>query len=169
MEKDALNGIFEDLLAPYGVTLKLDVVTTAGTASGTWPTGTVKIIMPPSFTLATSIHQVRTGEDMVRSLKERLGFFDCRPSILKCALNLDDIRKYSLPPDFTKKSDTRQKKFVEQFVEFSVELDVLPIDVLRDRIKAEIDSRMSLSALATTHETEDHERLVLRSMLERLS
>lgn len=36
-------------------------------------------------------------------------------------------------------------------------------------IKAEVESRMSLSALATTPKTEDHGRFVLRSLLERLS
>jgi hypothetical protein len=166
LEKDALSGIFEDLLAPYGVTLNVgrgydgwDSIRNAANRYGKGNNATILYFgdFDPS------------GEDMVRSLKERLGFFDCHPSILKCALNLDDVRKYNLPPDVTKKSDTRQKKFVERFGDISVELDALPIDVLRNRIKVEIESRMSLSALATTRGTEDHERLVLKSLLERLS
>ncbi|HPE52463.1 MAG TPA: hypothetical protein PLS83_13295, partial [Methanothrix soehngenii] len=108
------------------------------------------------------------GEDMVRSLRDRLGFFGCRPSIRKCALNLDDIQRYNLPPDNTKKSDTRRKKFVDQFGDVSVELDAMPIDVLKDRIKTEIEAHMNLSALAATLETEDRERLALESLMGRL-
>src|SRR5262249_2269963 len=43
-----------------------------------------------------------SGEDMVRSLRERLGELYSYPEIIKCALTLDDIRRYHLPTDFTK-------------------------------------------------------------------
>jgi len=44
-----------------------------------------------------------SGEDMVRSLQERLAFFGCEPEIVKCALTLDDVHRYNLPPAFAKK------------------------------------------------------------------
>ena len=40
-----------------------------------------------------------SGEDMVRSLPERLGSY---PEIVKCALTFDDVERYDLPSDFTK-------------------------------------------------------------------
>ena len=103
LEKDALSGIFEDILHGYGVTLNVgrgyDGWDSIRNAAGRFGDGDDATILyfgdfDPS------------GEDMVRSLEERLGFFGCHPEIRKCALNLDDIRKYKLPPDNTKKSDT---------------------------------------------------------------
>jgi hypothetical protein len=48
-----------------------------------------------------------SGEEMFRSLVGRLGFFGCEPEIIKCALTLEDIRRYHLPEDAAKKSDSR--------------------------------------------------------------
>jgi hypothetical protein len=166
LEKDALSGIFEDILNRYGVTLNVgrgydgwDSIRNAARRYGDGDNTTILYFgdFDPS------------GEDMVRSLEERLGFFGCRPSIRKCALNLDDIRRYNLPPDFTKKSDSRRKKFVDQYGDVSVELDALPIDVLRSRIRKEVEAQIDLGALETTLEKEDHERLVLKSLLGRLT
>ena len=165
LEKDALSGIFEDILNHYGVALNVgrgydgwDSIRNAASRYGNGDNTTILYFgdFDPS------------GEDMVRSLRDRLGFFGCRPSIRKCALNLDDIQRYNLPPDNTKKSDTRRKKFVDQFGDVSVELDAMPIDVLKDRIKTEIEAHMNLSALAATLETEDRERLALESLMGRL-
>lgn len=41
-----------------------------------------------------------SGEDMVRSLRERLLFFGCFPALIKCALNMEDVTTYNLPLRF---------------------------------------------------------------------
>lgn len=105
-----------------------------------------------------------SGEDMVRSLGERLGFFNCYPKIMKCALVAEDIRRYNLPPDFAKKSDTRHKKFVEKHGDISVELDALPADVLQSRLIQEIENLMDLAALEQVETQQEMERHKLRSL-----
>jgi hypothetical protein len=60
---------------------------------------------------------------------------------------MDDITAYGLPPDFTKATDTRRAAFVAKYGDLSVELDALPIDVLQERIRAKVESRMDLDAL----------------------
>ena len=53
----------------------------------------------------------------------------------------------ALPTDFAKKSDTRRDAFVRKFGDVSVELDALPLAVLRDRVVEEVESRIDMRAL----------------------
>lgn len=162
LEKDALSGIFEDVLRGYGVTLCV------GRGYDGW----------------TSIHDVSerygdgegttvlyygdfdpSGEDMVRSLRDRLADQDCEPEIIKRALTLDDVTRYNLPPDFTKTTDTRRAAFVAKYGDLSVELDALPANVLRDRLVSEVRARMDLDALADVRRIEEGERVRLVELL----
>jgi hypothetical protein len=92
LEKDALSGIFEDELDQYGVTLNV------GRGFDGWDSihnapgrlGDEDVILyfgdfDPS------------GEDMVRSLRERLDDQGSRPEIVKCALTFADIER-TFPP-----------------------------------------------------------------------
>jgi hypothetical protein len=163
LEKDALSGIFEDILEGYGVTLNVgrgyDSWTSIYNAACRFGDGAGKTILyfgdfDPS------------GEDMVRSLRERLSFFGCKPEIVKCALTAEDIQRYSLPPDFAKQTDTRARGFIAKHGDVSVELDALPATVLRERLEKEVSSRMDLEALGRVKELEETERIQLVKLLE---
>ena len=78
--------------------------------------------------------------------------------MIKCALTIEDIRRYDLPPDFAKKTDTRSSAFIAKHGDVSVELDALPLDVLRQRITDEIEVRMDLEALEAVRDIEETER-----------
>jgi len=165
LEKDALSGIFEDLLEPSGVTLNVgrgyDGWSSIHNAAGRYGTGEgVTVLYFGDFD--------PSEEDMARSLKERLSFFESSPEIMKVALTYEDIALYNLPPDFTKAKDTRAKGFVAKYGDVAVELDALPIDVLRDRIVREVETRMDLSALGAVQETERQEKAKLAAAIERL-
>lgn len=159
LEKDALSGIFEDVLNRYGVTLNVgrgydgwDSIYNAAKRYGSRDHKTTILYfgdLDPS------------GEDMVRSLRERLLELDSAPHIVKCALTLDDVTLHNLPPDFTKTTDTRRDKFVEKFGDVSVELDALPLNALRDRLTNEVEALMDLNALEATlaSEAADKEQL----------
>ena len=153
LEKDALSGIFEDELDGYGVTLNVgrgfdgwDSIHNAARRLGDGDVILYFGDFDPS------------GEDMVRSLRERLGDQGARPEIVKCALTMGDIEAYGLPADFTKASDTRSAAFVAKWGDVSVELDALPIEVLRERIVGEVERRMDLTALEMVRAAEDEER-----------
>jgi hypothetical protein len=159
LEKDALSGIFESVLNTYGVTLNVgrgydgwDSIHNAAGRLGDGESATVLYFgdFDPS------------GEDMVRSLAERLAFFGCRPDITKCALTRDHIDRYHLPPDFAKKTDTRAAGFIARHGDLSVELDALPVDVLRARLVSEVEARMDLGALRRVQKREraDRDQLV---------
>lgn len=102
-----------------------------------------------------------SGHDMVRSLVERIGFFGTSPDMTICAILRSDISEYDLPPDFTKTTDTRRAAFVAEHGDIAVELDALPIEVLRERIRERVESHMDLDALEETkdQEADDQERI----------
>ena len=155
LEKDALSGIFEDVLRGYGVTLNVgrgyDGWDSIRNAAERYEDG-------EDVTVLYFGDLDPSGEDMVRSLRVRLGFFECHPEIVKCALVAEDITRYNLPPDFTKASDTRSPAFVARYGDVSVELDALPVDVLMERLRTEVESRLDLEALENVRETERAER-----------
>lgn len=159
LEKDALSGIFETILRPYGVTLNVgrgydgwDSIHNAADRFGDG--GEVSVLyfgdLDPS------------GEDMVRSLRDRLGFFGCHPEIVKCALTIEGVEHYGLPPDFTKTTDSRRAKFVSQFGDIAVELDALPVQALEEQIRQEVETRIDLGAMKDIRaiEHKDKERLM---------
>jgi hypothetical protein len=158
LEKDALSGIFGGVLAPYGVTLNVgrgfDSATSVKDASDRFGSGEgVTVLYFGDFD--------PSGEDMVRSLRERLLELGSEPEIVKCALTFGDIARYNLPPDFTKATDTRSAAFVARYGDVAVELDALPADVLRERIRDEVRNGIDLEALERTRADEraDRERL----------
>jgi hypothetical protein len=163
LEKDALSGIFEDVQRPYGVTLNVgrgydgwDSIYNAAQRMGDGDGATILYFgdFDPS------------GEDMFRSLQERLAFFGCCPTLKKCALTADDIIRYNLPPDFAKKTDTRAAGFIAAHGDVSVELDALPASVLRRRLTQEIETRLDLPALAQVKTLERQEKIRLKELLE---
>ena len=165
LEKDALSGVFEDVLEVYGVTLNVgrgydgwDSIRNA--AQRYLAAGDVTVLYFGDFD--------PSGEDMVRSLQERLAFFECHPQIVKCALTRDDVARYDLPPALTKSTDTRRNAFVDKYGDISVEIDALPVDVLRNRIIAEVEKRMDLAALEEVRLAQEKERAALVVALRKL-
>jgi len=163
LEKDALSGVFEDMLSPYGVTLNV------GRGYDGWSSlyhaAQRYLKCGRDVTILYFGDFDPSGEDMVRSLRERLGFFGCSPQIIKCALTAEDVHRYNLPPDPTKARDTRRKAFVEKYGDLTVELDALPLEVLQERIRQEVEKRLDLNALQAVKEQEERERELLLKLL----
>lgn len=163
LEKDALSGIFEDVLSGYGVTLNVgrgyDGWSSIRNAADRFEDGQgVTVLYFGDFD--------PSGEDMVRSLRDRLIKLESMPEIIKVALSLKDVERYSLPPDFTKTTDSRSPAFIARYGDkSSVELDALPADVLRTRLTEEVERRMNLVALAQVRELEKQERTRLVTAL----
>lgn len=163
LEKDALSGIFEDVLVPYGVTLNVgrgyDGWSSIHNAAERFDDGRgVTVLYFGDFD--------PSGEDMVRSLSERLATLDSHPTITKVALTREDIERYHLPPNFTKSTDTRTPAFVRKNGDVSVELDALPAHVLRDRLTLEVERSMDMEALRAIHALEEQERAQLVKALQ---
>jgi hypothetical protein len=157
LEKDALSGIFENALAPYNIGLNV------GRGYDGWSSihnAAVRFwdVPQPETVILYFGDFDPSGEDMVRSLRERLSDQGAEPTIIKVALSLDDVTRYNLPPNFTKAADSRRTAFVERFGDLSVELDALPPDVLRARIVEAVEDHMDMGALAEVREQEERGR-----------
>lgn len=171
LEKDALSGIFEDVLEPYGVTLNVgrgyDGWDSIKHAADRLLDATDRLEDPEAVAVLYFGDFDPSGEDMVRSLRERLAFFDCRSEIVKCALTANDITRYHLPPDFTKQTDSRRAAFVAQHGDVAVELDALPINVLRARLEDQLSARLDRPALRQAQQVEARDRKRLQTLLAR--
>lgn len=163
LEKDALSGIFSDVLGRYRVTLNV------GRGYDGWSSIYRAAQRFKEHAAEGRLTQIvyfgdfdPSGEDMARSLKERLSDLGCGEVIIdKVALTYADIQRYNLPPDFAKKTDTRAAAHIAKHGDVSVELDALPANVLSQRIRSEVEARMDLTALkaALDQEMEDQARL----------
>ncbi len=170
LEKDALSGIFEDVLRPYGVTLNV------GRGYDGWDSihnAAERYREACAFGQNVTILYFGdfdpSGNDMVRSLRERLetlGVPQDLVEIKKCALTFEDIAHYQLPPDFAKKTDSRSKKFIAENGDVSVELDALTPAIIRQRLIAEIERHMDLEALDETKAQEQSDRDALRRLID---
>jgi hypothetical protein len=167
LEKDALSGIFEDALRPYGVTLNV------GRGFDGWTSikdAAYRFYDRNGATVLYFGDFDPSGEDMVRSLTERINYFysesDYVPvKLIKCALTKEDIRRYRLPPALAKRTDSRAAKFIAQHGDISVELDALTTNVLRRRLVTEVEKHMDLQALKSVRDQEALERERLVSLL----
>jgi hypothetical protein len=166
LEKDALSGIFEEVLEEYGMTLNV------GRGYDGWDSiynAARRFLGLEGATILYFGDFDPSGEDMVRSLRERLGELKAKPEIIKCALTLEDVQRYNLPPDFTKTTDSRRAAFVARYGDLSVELDALPLEVLRERVVTEVEARMDLDTLAEVREAEERDRRLLVQTLSSVS
>jgi hypothetical protein len=62
---------------------------------------------------------------------------------------------------------SRRAAFIAEHGDRCVELDALPVDVLRERIESEVQERMDLKALAVVKKQEKQERQRLVTLLSR--
>jgi len=168
LEKDALSGIFERALRPYGVTLNVgrgyDSWSSICSASQRYETERAEGGADTTILYFGDFDP--SGEDMVRSLEERLGFFGCWPTIEKIAITAEDIERYDLPPNPAKLTDSRADNFIALHGNNCVELDALPPDVLSEMIEQEVDGLMDMDALAETREQEKKDVGELRTFFE---
>jgi len=168
LEKDALSGIFEDVLRPYGVTLNVgkgyDGWSSIHGAAARWGAADGTDGGPAVSIIYFGDHDP-SGEDMLRSLQERLAQLGSHPTFEKVAILHEDIDLYNLPPDFAKTSDTRHAGFVAEHGDATVELDALPVAILRQRLTRAVESRMDLKALAAVRRQEKRDLARLNELL----
>ncbi len=165
VEKDALSGVFGDVLGYYRVTYNV------GRGFDGWSSiynASQRYEDYESVTILYFGDFDPSGEEMVTSLEKRLNELDCFPDIHKVALTKADVLQYDLPSDFTKATDTRSKKFIEQHGDMAVELDALPVNVLRSLIVQAVEPLVNLEALAVMKELERKEKDMLKALVEPL-
>jgi hypothetical protein len=82
------------------------------------------------------------GVDMSRDNEKRLVLYTRAPvEVRRIALNMDQVRQYSPPPNFVKDGDTRTSGYRERFgTDQCWELDALSPAVIADLIRTEVEA-----------------------------
>jgi hypothetical protein len=157
VEKDTMMRIFTEAVKPYGVAVNI------GRGYDGWDSiykasERYKDTDKPTTILYFGDYDP-AGEDMFRSLQERLGFFHTSPEIVKCAITPEQIRQYKLPMALPKDKDTKSKRFTENSDGLMcVELDALSVPVLQTMAKEEIEARLDMEAYRAVLDQDEKER-----------
>jgi hypothetical protein len=102
-----------------------------------------------------------SGEDIDRDFLARTEVFD---EVVRVALNANQVRRYKLPEQMGKATDSRARGFVERHGRLvQVELDALPPDVLRGLFQDAIDPHWDTSEYERVLGRETDERATLRA------
>lgn len=148
LEKRALGIIFRSVTNPYGVLLS---------CAGGYPTlaqvnslkGRIRDYEDKQIKILYFGDLDPSGKDMPRSLRvkqfRRLGI---DASVKEIALTRADVDEYNLPRNPTKPRDTRNEWYIQEYgINYAVELDALPPEVLRQKIRDAIERRIDMDIL----------------------
>jgi hypothetical protein len=97
-----------------------------------------------------------SGKDISRDIRKRFKTLGLDAKIIEVALIKEDIEKYNLPRNPTKKKDSRTPWYIKKFgINYAVELDALPPAILREKITSAIKEYCDFNIL-TRHIVEDN-------------
>lgn len=96
-----------------------------------------------------------SGEDMVRDIRDRMATFGVDVEVTKLALNPDQIKKWKLPPNPAKMSDSRAAGFVAEHGKNSYEVDAIPPKELQKMVRRAISDHMDMGLYEEVKEREE--------------
>ena len=102
---------------------------------------------------------------MMRTLEDDMGLRGMVSGI-RCALTKEQVDEYNLPenPNALKETDTRARKYMEQFGTLAVELDALPPATLERLVREAIEEQLDLDLLEEERRIEEEEGLGLERL-----
>lgn len=111
-----------------------------------------------------------SGIDMSRDLQDRFEMFEAYCEVRRIALNMNQVRQYSPPPNPAKLSDSRAQwsanafGYIGQFGDESWELDALEPSAIAGLIRAEIENTIDHDAWAEELRIEEEQREKLQEV-----
>jgi hypothetical protein len=168
LEKDALSGIFQDVLWDYRVPLNVTRGFNSVSAGkniaerlALWK----KYFDTPTYLLCFGDFDPEGMEIPVTleaAIRHHFGSLDL--TVIRCALTEAD--RDALPDSIAevKWSSKLAQKFTNEYGDKVVELDALPVEELERRIRGAVEALMDLDALAEVKEQEEDERERLRQL-----
>jgi hypothetical protein len=169
IEKNALIGVIEgvctDLRVPYFATIGNNSQTLQYQAGKRFAKYFDQGLIPIVLHLAD--HDPN-GIDMTRDVRDRLELYARRPvEVRRIALNMDQVERYSPPPNFAKEADTRFDDYVATFgTEECWELDALSPAVIEGLIRIEIEGLIEQPAWDAARSEEERGRKLLQDAAE---
>jgi len=100
-----------------------------------------------------------SGRDIERDLERRVREYgECAFTIRRLAIHKEDIERFNLPPQKIKPSDPRAARFRKMYGNKCVELDALPPDALRRRVREAIEGLIDWEVWSRAITVEEAER-----------
>lgn len=175
-EKDAIAGVLEPLTEEFHVPLMSNRGYSSQTAmrdsanrflAAQWdfkkgePNGKRAVI------LYIGDHDP-SGEDMTRDIEERFLMFGCPVEFIKLTLTIEQVRKFKLPPNPAKTSDSRFKEYRRKFGIHCWETDALEPKFLQDTLKAALTALVHKKKMAKVIKREKADVRKLRKVNARI-
>ena len=109
------------------------------------------------------------GLDMTRDNRDRLAMFArSRVEVRRLALNMDQVQRYTPPPNPAKESDSRYEAYAAEFGRACWELDALDPIVIADIVRTEIQGLIDHETWAAAKAREDANRAETRGCDDKL-
>jgi len=106
-----------------------------------------------------------SGIDMTRDIEDRLQIFGAdNVNVKRIALSQKQVKKYKLPPNPAKITDSRADRYIEEYGRECWELDALSPKVLIDLIVENIDDEINHDILYSTKQMQDAGRLKIKKI-----
>jgi hypothetical protein len=105
----------------------------------------------------------RSGEDMVRDIRDRLAeFWIADIDVCKIALTVEQVQQFDPPPNPAKFKDPRAKDYIAKYGTQSWEVDALPPRALGEIIRVAFDQVLNRELMdqVIVQEVRDKEKLL---------
>lgn len=176
-EKDALSGILKRTTEKYHIQLIVNKGYTSSSAIyKAYHRFTKQIISGKRVTVLYFGDHDPSGLDMIRDIRERIEFMfnNGESSLMQLAdsfqvipigLTMAQIKKYKLPPNPTKLTDSRSGKYVKQFGKICWEVDALKPQTLTDIVETNIKKQIDMVLFEEVMEVEAIELSTLKGFI----
>lgn len=156
-EKDALSEIFWRSVSKYGIGLCVNKGYTSSSAIySAYERFSDSMNNGKTVTILYFGDHDPSGLDMVRDIYERLELMfkkgqqciDFDPDffrVVPIGLTMQQIKKYKLPPNSAKLTDTRASGYIKKFGKMSWEVDALSPDVLTNIVETNIEKEIDMN------------------------
>jgi len=164
VEKDALVGVIEKACSP----LDVGYLSCRGfvSQSAMWRAAQ-RFKDAEDYYETTLIHlgdHDPSGIDMARDIQDRLRMFGASVTVVRIALNMDQVEEYQPPPNPAKNTDSRYKDYVRDYSEECWELDALNPQVLVDLITEEVEQRTQGDLFEARIDIQESQRKEIRKV-----
>lgn len=169
VEKDALSGVLQPLATEFHVTL---MVNKGYSSQSAMFEASKRFMANEEAGRKTVLFYLGdhdpSGEDMVKDIAKRLHLFGSEVEVRKLALTMTQVRRYNPPPNPTKSSDSRAKKYCEKHGNHSWEVDALPPEVMHSIIRKEFEDVLDADLMDKVKVEEERDKTLLHTALAKL-
>ena len=180
IEKDAISEIMKSIASKYGVKLCVNKGYMGTSAIyEAYQRFSEELNCGNTVTILYFGDHDPSGLDMVRDIRDRLTFMFENGSqctyfdegdfkVIPIGLNMDQIKKFNLPPNPAKLSDSRSPEYIEKYGPMSWEVDALKPAVMREILEGHIVEQYDMNIYRETLAQEAVDQAKIRKLIDKI-